>query len=99
CLLVRLSFSLRLTQVHALIPYDAYARFHNLGHGREALAGLLAELRALGKWRKCALLRSRYERNSASPNAARALARTDAAIDVRSVLPTIRVPTLGAAPA
>jgi hypothetical protein len=32
-----------------LIPYDAYARFHNLGHGREALAGLLAELRALGE--------------------------------------------------
>ena len=36
----------------------------------------------------------RYERNSASPNAAVALARMNAAIDVRSVLPSIRVPTL-----
>lgn len=36
----------------------------------------------------------RYERNSASPNAAVALARMNAAIDVRSVLATIRVPTL-----
>jgi hypothetical protein len=36
----------------------------------------------------------RYERNSASPNAAGALARMNAAIDVRSVLSTIRVPTL-----
>jgi pimeloyl-ACP methyl ester carboxylesterase len=36
----------------------------------------------------------RYERNSASPSAAVALARMNAPIDVRSVPATIRVPTL-----
>src|SRR4051812_27058815 len=37
---------------------------------------------------------ARYERLSCSPSAAIALARMNAAIDVRSIVQTIRVPTL-----
>ena len=80
----------------------------HLGLGREALEEFIRHIEnSWGDGRKRAALRpraiqgrplpawwGRYERNSASPNAAVALARMNAAIDVRSVLATIRVPTL-----
>jgi pimeloyl-ACP methyl ester carboxylesterase len=95
-------------RTRALILYGAYAHFHTWVMAREALEEFIRGIE--NSWgtganaprfapEQCKDGRfpawwGRYERNSASPNAAGALARMNAAIDVRSVLSTIRVPTL-----
>ncbi len=95
-------------RVRALILYGAYANFHTWVLGREALAQFMRS--AENSWGTGASLASfapdrvsdarfhdwwaRFERLSASPTAAVALARMNAAIDVRQVLRSIRVPTL-----
>jgi pimeloyl-ACP methyl ester carboxylesterase/DNA-binding CsgD family transcriptional regulator len=95
-------------RVRALLLYGAYAHFHTWVMGREALAQFLRG--AENSWGTGASLPNfapgrvrdvrfqawwaRFERLSASPTAAVALARMNAAIDVRQVLGSIRVPTL-----
>ena len=95
-------------RTRALILYGAYAHFHTWVMGREALEDFIRGIESSwgtganaprfapeqSKDGRFPAWWGRYERNSASPNAAIALARMNAAIDVRSVLPTIRVPTL-----
>jgi pimeloyl-ACP methyl ester carboxylesterase/DNA-binding CsgD family transcriptional regulator len=95
-------------RTRALVLYGSYAHFHTWVMGREALEEFIRGIE--GTWGTGANAPrfapeqskdgrfpawwGRYERNSASPNAAVVLARMNAAIDVRSVLATIRVPTL-----
>lgn len=95
-------------RTRALILYGGYAHFHTWVMGREALADFVQ--RAEAEWGSGASLKhfapdrmndglfrawwARFERLSVSPTGAVALARMNAAIDVRSVLPSIRVPTL-----
>ncbi|MFZ1094186.1 MAG: alpha/beta fold hydrolase [Xanthobacteraceae bacterium] len=95
-------------RVRALILYGSYAHFHTWVLAREALAQFVRS--AENSWGTGASLVSfapdrvsdarfqdwwaRFERLSASPTAAVALARMNAAIDVRQVLGSIRVPTL-----
>jgi len=95
-------------RVRALLLYGAYAHFHTWVMGREALAQFLRG--AENSWGTGASLPNfapgrvrdarfqawwaRFERLSASPTAAVALARMNALIDVREVLGSIRVPTL-----
>jgi pimeloyl-ACP methyl ester carboxylesterase/DNA-binding CsgD family transcriptional regulator len=95
-------------RVRALILYGAYAHFHTWVMGRERLSEFMRG--AESSWGSGASLASfapgrlqderfrewwaRFERLSASPTAAVALARMNAEIDVRQVLPSIRVPTL-----
>jgi pimeloyl-ACP methyl ester carboxylesterase/DNA-binding CsgD family transcriptional regulator len=95
-------------RVRALVLYGAYAHFHTWVMGREALAQFMRG--AEDSWGTGASLPSfapdrvtdarfqawwaRFERLSASPTAAVALARMNAAIDVRQLLASIRVPTL-----
>jgi pimeloyl-ACP methyl ester carboxylesterase/DNA-binding CsgD family transcriptional regulator len=95
-------------RTRALILYGSYAHFHTWVMGREALEEFIRGIEGTwgtgvnaprfapdqskdghfpGWWGK-------YERHSATPNAGIALARMNAAIDVRSVLASIRVPTL-----
>jgi pimeloyl-ACP methyl ester carboxylesterase/DNA-binding CsgD family transcriptional regulator len=95
-------------RTRALVLYGGYAHFHTWVMGSEALqqfmqtaetswgSGLSLENFAPGRvtderfqewW-------ARFERLSASPTAAIALARMNAGIDVRNVLASIRVPTL-----
>jgi pimeloyl-ACP methyl ester carboxylesterase/DNA-binding CsgD family transcriptional regulator len=95
-------------RTRALILYGAYAHFHTWVMGREALEDFIRGIEASwgtgenaprfapeqSKDGRFPAWWGRYERNSASPNAAIALARMNAAIDVRSVLASIRVPTL-----
>ena len=95
-------------RTRALILYGAYAHFHTWVMSREALEDFVRAIESTwgtganaprfapeqSKDGRFPAWWGRYERNSASPNAAVALARMNAAIDVRSVLPTIRVPTL-----
>ncbi|HEX3161939.1 MAG TPA: alpha/beta fold hydrolase [Pseudolabrys sp.] len=95
-------------RTRALILYGAYAHFHTWVMGREALEEFIRGIESAwgtganaprfapeqSKDGRFPAWWGRYERNSASPNAAIALARMNAAIDVRSVLATIRVPTL-----
>jgi len=95
-------------RTRALILYGAYAHFHTWVMGREALEDFIAGIeKAWGTGASAPRFApeqakdprfkdwwARYERLSASPTAATALARMNAAIDVRSVLPAIRVPTL-----
>jgi pimeloyl-ACP methyl ester carboxylesterase/DNA-binding CsgD family transcriptional regulator len=95
-------------RTRALILYGAYAHFHTWVMGREALEEFIRGIESSwgtganaprfapeqSKDGRFPAWWGRYERNSASPNAAIALARMNAAIDVRSVLATIRVPTL-----
>ena len=95
-------------RTRALILYGAYAHFYTWVMGREALEDFIRGIESSwgtganaprfapeqSKDGRFPAWWGRYERNSASPNAAIALARMNAAIDVRSVLPTIRVPTL-----
>jgi len=93
-------------RTRALVLYGSYAHFHTWVMGRD---GLEEFIRGIEKsWGTPARVPyfapdqderfkawwARYERLSASPGAAIALARMNAAIDVRSVLPAIRVPTL-----
>jgi pimeloyl-ACP methyl ester carboxylesterase/DNA-binding CsgD family transcriptional regulator len=95
-------------RTRALLLYGGYAHFHTWVLGREALANFVRQ--AERTWGTGASLPhfapgrvsdprfqewwGHLERLSASPTAAIALARMNAAIDVRDVLPTIRVPTL-----
>jgi pimeloyl-ACP methyl ester carboxylesterase/DNA-binding CsgD family transcriptional regulator len=95
-------------RTRALILYGAYAHFYTWVMGREALEEFIRGIESSwgtganaprfapeqSKDGRFPAWWGRYERNSASPNAAIALARMNAAIDVRSVLATIRVPTL-----
>jgi len=95
-------------RTRALVLYGSYAHFHTWVMSREALQKFIDQ--AESSWGTGASLAnfaperlndphfvawwSRFERLSASPSAGIALARMNAAIDVRHVLPTIRVPTL-----
>src|SRR5439155_11594158 len=95
-------------RTRALLLYGGYAHFHTWVMGPEPLAEFTR--RAEDTWGSGASLVSfapgrvndahfaawwaRFERLSASPTAAIALARMNALIDVRHVLPSIRVPTL-----
>lgn len=95
-------------RTRALVLYGAYAHFHSSVQTREQVAdyvaaadadwgtgaslrllapGLLSDLRFRSWW-------ARFERLGATPAAAVALARMNADIDVRAVLPTLAVPTL-----
>jgi pimeloyl-ACP methyl ester carboxylesterase/DNA-binding NarL/FixJ family response regulator len=95
-------------RMRALVLYGGYAHFHSWVMGEEALAGFLRD--AETSWGSGATLKNfapgrvddarfqawwaRFERLSASPTAAIALARMNAQIDVRNVLASVRVPTL-----
>lgn len=95
-------------RTRALVLYGSYAQFHNWVLPREALVDFIHGIEKswgtgtsvtrfapeLGKDERFRAWWARYERQSCSPSAAIALARMNAAIDVRSVLPSIRVPTL-----
>jgi pimeloyl-ACP methyl ester carboxylesterase/DNA-binding CsgD family transcriptional regulator len=95
-------------RTRALLLYGAYAHFHswvlspaklqafieradNAWGTGQALAGFAPGM--LGNPRFCEWW-ARFERFGASPAAAVALARMNAEIDVRPVLPAVRVPTL-----
>lgn len=95
-------------RTHSLVLYGAYARFHDAVLSPERLEAFISAIDA--DWGSGASLRhfapsrvadpafaawwARFERLGASPRAAVALARMNAQIDVRDVLPLIRVPTL-----
>lgn len=95
-------------RVRALVLYGGYANFHKWVLSPQALAGFIATVEA--SWGTGATLPifapgrtgdaefskwwARFERLSASPSAAVALARMNATIDVSAVLPAISVPTL-----
>jgi pimeloyl-ACP methyl ester carboxylesterase/DNA-binding CsgD family transcriptional regulator len=95
-------------RARALVLYGGYAHFHTWVMGAEALATHTLHLES--SWGRGATLRnfapgrfedarfkawwSRFERLSMSPTAAIALSRSNARIDVRPALPTIRVPAL-----
>jgi pimeloyl-ACP methyl ester carboxylesterase/DNA-binding CsgD family transcriptional regulator len=95
-------------RTRALVLYGSYAHFHTWVLGRDALEDFIRGVEA--SWGSGARLKffapgrlsderfqewwARFERLSASPGAAIALARMNAAIDVRHVLASIRVPTL-----
>lgn len=95
-------------RTRALVLYGGYAHFHTWVMGREALEDFIRG--AESAWGSGASLPRfapdrakdarflawwcRFERLSASPAAGVALARMNAAIDVRHVLGSIRVPTL-----
>jgi pimeloyl-ACP methyl ester carboxylesterase/DNA-binding CsgD family transcriptional regulator len=95
-------------RTRALVLYGGYAHFHGWVLGPAALADFIKSADAT--WGSGASLPSfapglvnderfrswwaRFERLSASPTAAVALARMNAEIDVRPVLKSIRVPTL-----
>ena len=88
------------------VLYGCYAHFYSWVMGREALddfikgiergwgTGASAPRFAPDQGERFKAWWARYERLSCSPTAAIALARMNAAIDVRSVLAAIRVPTL-----
>ncbi|MCT7375941.1 alpha/beta fold hydrolase [Chelativorans salis] len=95
-------------RTRALVLYGGYAHFHRWVQGPEAVAHFTEE--AERSWGTGAMLRhfapgrvedphfsrwwARFERLSASPTAAVALTRMNALIDLRAILPSIRVPTL-----
>lgn len=95
-------------RTEALILYGSYAHFLTWVLTPDQLAGFIANAEAT--WGTGSSLKSfapsllndpvfadwwaRYERQGASPSAAIALARMNAEIDVRHILPLIRVPTL-----
>jgi pimeloyl-ACP methyl ester carboxylesterase/DNA-binding CsgD family transcriptional regulator len=95
-------------RTRALVLYGGYAHFHTWVMGADALANFIEA--AQTSWGSGATLKNfapgrvddarfqawwaRFERLSASPTAAIALARMNAQIDVRHVLGSIRVPTL-----
>ncbi len=93
-------------RTRALVLYGCYAHFYSWVMGREALddfikgiergwgTGASAQRFAPDQGERFKAWWARYERLSCSPSAAIALARMNAAIDVRSVLAAIRVPTL-----
>jgi pimeloyl-ACP methyl ester carboxylesterase/DNA-binding CsgD family transcriptional regulator len=95
-------------RTRALVLYGGYAHFHTWVMGTEALVAFMDKAEAA--WGSGATAPNfapdraqderfrtwwaRFERLSASPSAAIALFRMNAEIDVRHVLPSIRVPTL-----
>ncbi|MFN3745321.1 MAG: alpha/beta fold hydrolase [Hyphomicrobiaceae bacterium] len=95
-------------RTEALVLYGSYAHFHAWVLTREQLSGFVAN--AEKTWGSGSSLKSfapnlvnhptfadwwaRYERQGASPAAAIALAQMNGEIDVRHILPLIRVPTL-----
>jgi len=95
-------------RTRALVLYGGYAHFHSWVMGAKALAQFVAD--AASGWGSGASLKhfapgrvedprfvawwARFERLSASPSAATALAQMNAAIDVRGMLAAIKVPTL-----
>jgi pimeloyl-ACP methyl ester carboxylesterase/DNA-binding CsgD family transcriptional regulator len=95
-------------RTQALILYGAYAHFHSWVLGPQGLEAFVAL--AEDRWGEGATLPyfcptlaedarfrawwAKFERMSASPAAAIALARMNGPIDVRGVLPAVRVPTL-----
>jgi len=95
-------------RTRALILYGSYAHFHTWVMGRDALEDFINGIES--NWGTGAYAArfapehakdsrfqawwARYERFAASPSAAVALARMNAAIDVRAVVGSIRVPTL-----
>jgi pimeloyl-ACP methyl ester carboxylesterase len=95
-------------RTRALVLYGGYAHFHTWVMGADVLANFMEA--AQTSWGSGATLKNfapgrvddarfqawwaRFERLSASPTAAIALARMNAQIDVRHVLGSIRVPTL-----
>jgi len=95
-------------RTRALVLYGSYANFHDAVLPPERLDGFIAGIER--DWGSGASLRffapgrlddrdfaawwARFERLGASPCAAVALARMNAQIDVRHVLPVVRVPTL-----
>lgn len=95
-------------RTRALVLYGSYAHFHTWVLPREALEDFIRGIET-GWGTGASVTRfapeqgrderfhdwwGRYERVAASPTAAIALARMNAAIDVRSVLRAIRVPTI-----
>jgi len=95
-------------RTRALVLYGAYAHFHTWVMAHDALEGFIRGIEnSWGTGISAPLFApnqskdgrfptwwGRFERLSASPGAAVALARMNAGIDVRSVLASIRVPTL-----
>lgn len=95
-------------RTRALVLYGSYAHFHTWVMAREALEGFIRGIESSWGTGASAPLFApdqskdgrfpawwgRFERLSASPSAAVALARMNAGIDVRSVLASVRVPTL-----
>ncbi|RAI56039.1 alpha/beta fold hydrolase [Roseicella frigidaeris] len=95
-------------RVSALILYGGYAHFHSAVLPPEQFEGFVAGIEA--RWGTGASLGAfapgrlgdpafsawwgRFERLGASPRAAIALARMNALIDVRDILPAIRIPVL-----
>ena len=96
------------TRTRALVLYGAYAHFHTWVLSREGLEEFIRGIETAwgtgktvvrfapeqGQDERFRAWWGRHERFGASPTAAVALARMNAAIDVRSILPVIRVPTL-----
>jgi pimeloyl-ACP methyl ester carboxylesterase/DNA-binding CsgD family transcriptional regulator len=95
-------------RTRALVLYGSYAHFHTWVMARDALEGFIRGIEnSWGTGVSAPLFApdqskdgrfpawwGRFERLSASPSAAVALARMNAGIDVRSVLASVRVPTL-----
>jgi pimeloyl-ACP methyl ester carboxylesterase/DNA-binding CsgD family transcriptional regulator len=95
-------------RTRALILYGAYAHFHTWVMDKDALEQFVQGIEngwgtgaSAQRFAPDAAKDERYrnwwgrcERLSVSPSGAVALARMNAAIDVRSIVPTIRVPTL-----
>jgi class 3 adenylate cyclase len=95
-------------RTRTLILYGSYAHFHTWVMGRDALEGFIQGIEASwgtgasapifapdqSKDGRFSAWWGRFERLSVSPSAAVALARMNADIDVRSVLASVRVPTL-----
>jgi pimeloyl-ACP methyl ester carboxylesterase/DNA-binding CsgD family transcriptional regulator len=93
-------------RTRALVLYGSYAHFHTWVLGHDALEDFICGIeRAWGTGASAPRFApdqderfkawwARYERLSSSPTAAVALARMNAAIDVRPVLPAISVPVL-----
>jgi DNA-binding CsgD family transcriptional regulator len=95
-------------RTRALILYGAYAHFHTWVMDKDSLEQFIAGIEngwgtgaSAQRFAPDAAKDERYrswwgrcERLSVSPSDAVALARMNAAIDVRSIVPTIRVPTL-----
>jgi len=95
-------------RTRALVLYGAYAHFHTWVMARDALESFIHGIEtSWGTGASAPLFApnqskdgrfpawwGRFERLSASPGAAVALARMNAGIDVRSVLASVRVPTL-----
>ena len=95
-------------RTRGLILYGSYAHFHTWVMSRESLEGFIRGIESSwGTGTNAPLFApvqsndsrfptwwGRFERLSASPGAAVALARMNAGIDVRSVLASVRIPTL-----